>query len=933
MCICRHSVLIMVLMSVLMLLCVDEAACVNYPELLAESDSLILSGQFDSSFAIARYVLAQATEELGDDDTIVAEALNLMGGYHYMKAEYDAAQACWTRSLSIREQVLGPDRLEVAYLLDGLGQVETNNGDYAKAEYHFERALEIAENVAGPNSIEVTVPLNHLALASMWLGRYEHARAYFQRSKEIMELTESSTSRQMHTALSSMAIIDREEGRLEESELNSLKALELGEELYGQYNLRLSPNLLNLARVLLYLDRPRESEKVLKRYLDIRKRDGSGEGIPVSTALTGLTRIYYDLGDSTQFRECYETALHNYEDAFDRQDQFLARDMQSFSWQIRPFDGKNSLKFARRAFEIRKHNLRKNYRLLPEQKVLEFAESVRGATATYLSCYLDLMGELPYESEAADIILACKGQVTDVMFERSRLLKRDTSSTVRILSDSLAGVKSRLSRLFVSAESDMSKDEYESALDSLRSERERLDSELARQLGSLGGSSLSAEISAKAVAQHLPANSTLIEYMRFPYMHREPDTTVFHYLVLVVKPGGPGMIRDLGPADSIEQIVSVYRDHMIDASEAVRIDSASERDYRKLASKLHVKIWQPVERLIDDGELVFVAPDGALALVSFASLIDDDGKYLVEKNPIHYLSSGRDLLRPEQQGESGDGLLIMGDPDYNASAQDRLLVSKAPVSPGNTDLAGSASAVKVSLSARLRPAALTETSVERLPGTRSEVDQVVRFWNQAFDDTVYCFLDKSATEDNLKEYASGRRVIHLATHGFFMPSNTDQALLRDYAAGTLEIGGENPLLLSGLFLAGSNLRGLIADSLNIDDGILTAEEVTCLDLTGVDWVVLSACESGLGEIKLGEGVYGLRRAFQVSGAHTIISSLWPVADRNTAEFMSYLYSASDQPLFSSIRQYQLNLLHRLRSHGYPDHPCQWAAFVSTGDWR
>jgi len=145
--------------------------------------------------------------------------------------------------------------------------------------------------------------------------------------------------------------------------------------------------------------------------------------------------------------------------------------------------------------------------------------------------------------------------------------------------------------------------------------------------------------------------------------------------------------------------------------------------------------------------------------------------------------------------------------------------------------------------------------------------------------------------------------------------------------------GENPLLLSGLFLAGANLHGEGADSLGAEDGILTAEEVTAMNLDGTELVVLSACETGLGEVKSGEGVYGLRRAFQMAGTRTVISALWPVSDEATAEIMSKLYERKDESLPKRIRKLQLETITALRNQNKVNHPFSWGAFIAVGDWR
>ena len=206
-----------------------------------------------------------------------------------------------------------------------------------------------------------------------------------------------------------------------------------------------------------------------------------------------------------------------------------------------------------------------------------------------------------------------------------------------------------------------------------------------------------------------------------------------------------------------------------------------------------------------------------------------------------------------------------------------------------------------------------------LPAARAEAEEVAALWTTGVARPrrgampARTLVGSVASESAFKQLAPGRRVLHLATHGFFLGDECDAppaarrrapwaALIGSPAAGAAAAartaggaahrraaGLENPLLLSGLALAGANRRA--AAGPDEDDGILTAEEVAGLDLTGLDWAVLSACDTGLGLVRVGEGVLGLRRAFQTAGARTVIMSLWSVEDRATRQWMRALYQA------------------------------------------
>jgi CHAT domain-containing protein len=154
------------------------------------------------------------------------------------------------------------------------------------------------------------------------------------------------------------------------------------------------------------------------------------------------------------------------------------------------------------------------------------------------------------------------------------------------------------------------------------------------------------------------------------------------------------------------------------------------------------------------------------------------------------------------------------------------------------------------------------------------------------------------------------------------------------AGASARIARENPLLSSGLILAGANHRN--AATPDQDDGVLTAEEVAALDLRGVEWAVLSGCDTGVGEVRVGEGVMGLRRAFQVAGAKTVIMSLWPVEDQATHQWMTTLYEGrltKKLGTVNAVREASLAVLRQRRAKGLGAHPFYWAPFVAAGDWR
>jgi CHAT domain-containing protein len=333
-------------------------------------------------------------------------------------------------------------------------------------------------------------------------------------------------------------------------------------------------------------------------------------------------------------------------------------------------------------------------------------------------------------------------------------------------------------------------------------------------------------------------------------------------------------------------------------------------------------VWDPLARALGNADPVFVVPDGALHRVTFAALpAGKNGAYLVEQGPLlHRLTAERDLV-PWDGPASGTGLLALGGVDFDrtspASASEPLAVAGI----------GTRSAIPDSLRVRF-------TS---LPQTALEIAEVARIWRESGAGDPIELTGPAADEAAFKRQAPGRRFLHLATHGFALGAPAVAS------AGTRGVGGVGSTaaagpsrraaaLLPGLALAGANAPADPA----ADDGFLTAEEITALDLSSVEWAVLSACETGRSDPGAVEAVQGLHRSFRRAGARTVIVSLWAVDDAATRAWMSDLYRArllAKRSTAESVREASRAMLAARRASHQDLHPFHWAAFVASGDWR
>jgi CHAT domain-containing protein len=432
---------------------------------------------------------------------------------------------------------------------------------------------------------------------------------------------------------------------------------------------------------------------------------------------------------------------------------------------------------------------------------------------------------------------------------------------------------------------------YFQCLQRWHAERNDLESRLARLTPEIRLREQFLAARLESVSRAFSRGTALIEYVRCPLLdfpslvwHGPVGSSSLHYLAFVTAGSSRTVsLIDLGEARPIDELVNAFRAGVTDQAELRDSSKGTCRGPRAadeaVGKRLRAAIFDPLVGALGACQRLLVAPDGDLNWLPLGVLTLVDGRRLFDNYRLSYVSTGRDVLRftAPSSGKATDALLA-ADPDFDLGAEGKVASHVAPA-----------------LGRLVRDLQHTGYHFARLPGTRVEGERVGRRLG------VQPLLGGAALEGRLKACRSPR-ILHLATHGFFLPDQPPdlQSLGRNLelmANGDWpslgRLGGpgmENPMLRSGLALAGANafLQGKTTLP-EAEDGLLTAEDVAGLDLLDTELVVLSACETGLGAVHLGEGVFGLRRAFVVAGARTLVMSLWKVPDLATAFLMDRLY--------------------------------------------
>jgi CHAT domain-containing protein len=581
-------------------------------------------------------------------------------------------------------------------------------------------------------------------------------------------------------------------------------------------------------------------------------------------------------------------------------------------------------------------------------------------------------------TEVWDAVIASRAIVLDEVASRHGRI-----AAVARLAQRSAEAASRLADLTVRGPGDASSAEHENRLRAARLEKERADQALALATAGLEDPRRPTTRGVRGISTVLPIRGALVAYLlydrEFPRPPGERDDSspiaaVSSYAAFVVRAGlrDPRLVP-LGAAADIDAAIDRWRQSIVPGS--TWSSAGAALDDSTAGEALRRDVWDPIAAALgDDVERVIVVPDGALNLVNLAALPTGESRYLVESGPLfHYASAERDLYHARRERPSGQGLLALG----GASFDETSLFASLRTGSGNTDDVIRVASATAYRGQRSSCADFQSMEFESLPGTVGEIDEIVELWRtvhgiggdspgttDAADGTRFEQLSgAAANETAFKELAPRCRMLHVATHGFFLGGRCASVMepsrgIGGLAAAPPPAGGssavqpttpeepsrqereaepvvrENPLLLSGLALAGANHRS--AAGPDEEDGILTAEEIAALDLSGVEWAVLSACDTGVGDIRAGEGVFGLRRAFQVAGARTLIISLWSVDDESTRAWMTALYDARlgrRLDTAEAAREASLAVLEERRGAGHSTSPFFWAGFVAAGDWR
>ncbi|MDC0712639.1 CHAT domain-containing protein [Stigmatella sp. ncwal1] len=870
-------------------------------------------GLYGRAEPLYHQALAIKEASLGKDHPGVAGSLNNLALLYSDQGLYGRAEPLYQRALAIQEASLGKSHPLVANSLNNLANLYSDQGLYGRAEPLYQRALAIQEASLGKSHPLVANSLNNLAILYSDQGLYGRAEPLYQRALAIQEASLGKNHPLVANCLESLANLYYHQGLYGRAEPLYHQALAIRESSLGKHHPDVAGSLNNLA--LLYSDQGLygRAEPLYHQALAIRESSLGKHHPDVAASLESLANLYSNRGLYDRAEPLFRRSLSLWGRFLGNNHPYIAQALNEFGkLRLAQHRLSDALPLFSRSFSISERRLRHEALDFSESRLSSFLSHLRKDEQSLYS----LLRAHPYDARVQRLALSAalllKGRSVSETATISRTLYFSLNPEDRDTFERLRGLRTQLASLSFSGPGALSSEIYQQRLQSLTLEGDALEAELAKTSAPLRSlSSLpSLDTIVDRVSSSLPKDSALVEFIAYddspliPQPGTSPAKNVrpLRYLALVLFPDASVRSVDLGPASPIDQAASRLRDALAD----------KDASFLTASQQLYRTTFEPLLPLLGPTRRIFLSTDSQLSLVPFAAL-HDGHSFLLDSFDFSYLTSGRELLPRPLDSPPSSSVFVFADPGFSSSFSPTLS-GPLPSSPPSDALERFFS---------LPPSHLPRSAWVPLPGSRLEALSIQRLLPQA-----QLLLGPDASKQRLLNLSTPG-ILHLATHGFFLGHSSSSSESRGLAfvdsLGSAPPPQQEPLLNSGLVLAGA-LSSASPSPPALEASLVTALELAGLNLWGTQLVVLSACDTGRGEVHLGQGVYGLRRALIAAGAETLLVSLWKVNDDSTRLLMDLYYRNLLAGLgrASALREAMLSLR---TTH---PHPHAWAPFIALG---
>ncbi len=861
----------------------------TWQELDSLSNVYIGMQSFDKAFVYAEKAAEIVKNEYGETDTLYADRLISLLHINFYIGNYKEGVKYAEQEKAIRLKTQGNLHEKYSTCISNLGVLYSKMGQYDKVLPLYMESLEICEQSRGKEHSCYGIGLNNLAILYLNLGQYEKSISLFLESLENCEKIFGKDHFEYGKRLSNLSELYKTIGQYDKALLLSIESLKNCEKALGKQHSSYGISLNNLAELYKTMG---QYSKALPLYLEALENTEKSLGKEHSmygSRLNNLAGLYSSMGE-------YHKALDLYIETLDILEKTLGKEHQWYGYTLTNFallysnmgQYDKALPLYKDAIKNNYHNINQVFSFLSEIEKEKYVITIDRYFNNYKSFFADYYSEKPeLAADMYDLELTIKGMILQSGIQMRQSILNSNNAEALNKYDDWISVKTEISKQYSIPPAKRSE-----KLSEMEAQAEKLEGELTRISSDFRLAQSLTSTKWKDVQRKLEKGEACIEFSAFNYYKIDKKTDSIIYIALVLT------------HDSKEPIlVKLFEEN--DLKEILNI-RASDFDYVKnvysTKGELYGKLWEPIEKHLQGINTIYISPSGLLHKLSFSAITSPDNKHLSDKYTIRQVATTGQIKTTKENIFAGGDFLVslFGGINYNAES------SKSDI-------------------------------WAYLEGTKTEADKIEKLLKKG--KIQYKYLSgNDATESEFKLIAGRSNVLHIATHGFFYPNPDDvkRELEKNTTFEDVEFRGnsssyayetfitsKNPLMRSGLVFAGSNNAWEAREMLNSeDDGILTAQEVMQLNLQNTNLVVLSACETGLGDIYGSEGVYGLQRAFKSAGAKSLIMSLWQVPDKETAEFMETFYAKLLK--YKDIHQAFSETQRKMRQK-YD--PFFWAAFV------
>jgi tetratricopeptide (TPR) repeat protein len=856
----------------------------RYPE--AEQSCL-------KAYAMRKRLLSSQHPDIADSLQSLAVLYSYQGRYQEAEVKYLAAS-------SLLEYLFGKEHPEVAKNFNNIGGLYQEQGRYSQAEQTYLEALRIRKKLLGQEHPDIADSLGRIAELYRQQGRYSqaeeiHIEVYGMRKRLLGEMHPDVAA-----SLNNLAVLYNSKYQHSQAESSASEALLITKSLFGNNHPQVASNMNNLAAIYGSQGRYLEAEKIHLEVLKIRK-DLLGEAHPdISNTLNNLANIYFALGRYPEAEQKYTEALSMSRNLLGESHPDVALRLNNLATVLtainRPAE---ALSCRIQASNINDKIISNIFSFSSENDRLAFVEKIRNNFDLFLSL---VCNHLPSSQDAKqaglDFVLKRKAVTASALTAQNQALANGRYPHLTEKFCQLNNLSNQIIHLTFAIPQTGNSAPYQENLKQLRSQYDNLQKQLAAQVPEIQLSQQTCD--SHTVASALPNNSALIEFVRFDTFdfqaiqaNSEPQWLTARYIAFILPANQPDAIQmvDLGEASTIDELILQFRSIASDNTKDTLGwgKKAKIKSYNPATGiQLYQTLWQPIQKIVQNYQHIIIAPDSNLNLLPFQTLPSNDTatRFLIDECTISYLSVGRDIMRSQFQNSDSrvatkaiaSPPLILADPDFDLSDDTQNTHRPNPPTPLKSQGRGKSKSLSNDQPDEF-VLSLDEISLSRAPGTKLLGESIAKKLPGA-----RLYTDIQALETRLT--ANDCPIVMLiATHGLFIPDSQQQPPDKSRF-----VKATNPMLRSGLALAGANIW-LSGGTLpkQAGKGFILAQDIASLDLWANELTVLSACDTARGDIKIGEGVFGLRRAFAIAGSKTLVMSLWKVPDKATALLMESFF--------------------------------------------